>query len=98
MAKRRKAIEASKYETMPLADLKPRRRGKHYELVNGVLDQLRELPIDSVLKVPRHKLPPLPNVRSAIMRATTSREIEISTGSDDVYFYVWKKNSSEIPK
>jgi hypothetical protein len=86
---------------MLLADLKPRRCGKHHELVKGILDQLQELPIDSVLKIPRHKLPSLPNVRSAILRATSSREMEISTSSDDENLYVWKKkspaNSKAIP-
>ncbi len=95
MAKRRKDFDARKYETMLLADLKPRRCGKHHELVTGILEQLQELPIDSVLKIPRHKLPPLPNVRSAIVRATSSREIEISTSSDDENLYVWKKKSPE---
>jgi hypothetical protein len=82
--------ERPKVERVLLSTLKPRRRGKHFELMQQILKELADLPIESALKVPlgSHSAKDL---RSAVARAASSQKIAISSTSDNDSLYVWKR-------
>jgi hypothetical protein len=82
--------ERPKVERVPLSTLKPRRRGKHFELMQQILKELADLPTESALKVPlgSHSVKDL---RSAVARAASSQKIAISSTSDNESLYVWKR-------
>ena len=82
--------EGPKVERVPLSTLKPRRRGKHFELMQQILKELADLPIESALKVPLGSRS-AKDLRSAVARAASSEKIEISSTSDDDSLYVWKR-------
>lgn len=80
------------YERVPISDLLKGRRGKHNKLILGVLHDLSTLPIDEAIRIPLKKSGgiSLTNLRSAISRATRTRQIKIQTYSDSDYLYLWK--------
>jgi hypothetical protein len=79
-------------ERVQLSSLKPRRRGKHHTLMEQILKELTALSGDTALKVPLgdHSAKDL---RSAVVRAAASRNLQISSSSDEVNLYVWKRPS-----
>jgi len=80
------------FKRVPISDLSKRRRGRHHDLVGGILQELETLPTASALQVPIREVGgvSLANLRSAIHRATTSHGLEIETASDKDNLYVWK--------
>lgn len=82
--------EPPKVERVLLSTLKPRRRGKHFELMQQILKELADLPIESALKVPLGSIS-AKDLRSAVARAASSEKIAISSTSDDDSLYVWKR-------
>jgi hypothetical protein len=79
-------------ERVQLSSLKPRRRGKHHNLMEQILKELIALSGDTAVKVPLgdHSAKDL---RSAVVRAAASRNLQISSASDEVNLYVWKRPS-----
>jgi len=75
-----------------LANLKRNRRGKHHDLIQGIFQDLETLPVGSAIKIPLAEADgiTLANLRSAVHRASTSRDLAIETMSDDENFYIWK--------
>ncbi len=97
MVRRQKSEELDtatdpRVETVPLSNLRRTRRGKHFELMQQVLQGLAKLNGDSALKVP---LGPnsAKDLRSAVIRAAVSQCIQIASSSDEANLYVWKKRS-----
>jgi hypothetical protein len=84
--------DGRKYERVPMSTLPQGRRGKHHELVQGILQDLKSLPAASAMKIPLRDLGgvTLANLRSAVHRATMSRKVSIETSSDEHHFYIWK--------
>ena len=84
------------YETLPVSQLVHGRRGKHYELIRGILEELQHVPQKSAMTIPLKQLNglKLANLRSAVLRATSSRNIEITTQSDDDNLYISKRLTS----
>lgn len=82
-----------KYETILLSKLRQGRLGKHHELVENILKQLQTLPEEQAIKIPLGSVNGLSkaNLRSAIVRAASSRAIHVSTYSDSNNFYVWSR-------
>jgi hypothetical protein len=80
------------YDRVVLANLKRNRRGKHHELIQGIFQDLETLPVGSAIKIPLAEADgiTLANLRSAVHRASTSRDLAIETLSDDDNFYIWK--------
>src|SRR5579862_2051643 len=80
------------YERVPISELLKGRRGKHHDLILGVLHDLSTLSIDQAMRIPLKKVGgvSLTNLRSAISRAARSRKIKIHTSSDSYYLYLWK--------
>jgi hypothetical protein len=82
-----------KYRQVKINGLDKTRRGKHYDLVLGILQQLRTLPPGSAMEIPLADVGGigLANLRSAVHRASTSHALEIETLADEKNFYVWRK-------
>jgi hypothetical protein len=80
------------YDRVVLADIRRSRRGKHYDLVGGIFQDLETLPAGSAIKIPLTEVDgtTLANLRSAVHRASTSRGLGIETLSDEENFYIWK--------
>lgn len=89
---------ASKYRRVEVADLDRGRRGKHHDLVQGILRELKMAPPGSALEIPLADVGGigLANLRSAVHRASTSEGLAIETLADEKNFYVWKRASPEI--
>jgi len=83
----------SKYRQVKVDGLNRGRRGKHYDLILGVLQQLKTLPPGSAMEIPLADVGGigLANLRSAVHRGSTSHGLEIETLADEKNFYVWKK-------
>jgi hypothetical protein len=82
-----------KYRQVKIDGLDKTRRGKHYDLVLGILEQLKTLPPGSAMEIPLADVGGigLANLRSAVHRASTSHGLEIETLADEKNFYVWRK-------
>jgi len=80
------------YDRVPISELLKGRRGKHDELVKGVLRDLSTLPPDEAMRIRLKSVRgiSLGNLRSAISRAAKTRKISIQTYSDSDYLYLWK--------
>ena len=83
------------YRTMLVSDLRIGRRGKHHDLVNGIVEELEGLAEGSAMIIPLDAIGgvSLANLRSAVSRATNSRGIACETYSDDKSFYIWKQKA-----
>jgi hypothetical protein len=82
-----------KYRRVDVDSLDRRRRGKHHDLVLGIVQELKMLAPGSAMEIPLSDVGGigLANLRSAVHRASTSHGLEIETLADDKNFYVWKK-------
>jgi hypothetical protein len=81
-----------KYRRVEVADLDRGRRGKHHDLVEGILQELDQAAPGSAIEIPLADVGGigLPNLRSAVHRASSSRGLAIETLADAKNFYVWK--------
>jgi len=81
-----------KYDRVVLADIRRSRRGKHHDLVGGIFQDLESLPEGSAIKIPLTEVDgiTLANLRSAVHRASTIRDLGIETLSDEENLYIWK--------
>jgi hypothetical protein len=84
---------ALQYRRVAIADLDRGRRGKHHDLVQGILEELKMASSGSALEIPLADVGGigLANLRSAVHRASTSEGLVIETLADEKNFYVWKK-------
>jgi hypothetical protein len=81
-----------KYRRVDLSSLRKGRRGKHHDLVEGILEELKGVQPGSALEIPLADVDGigLANLRSAVHRASTSAGLDIETLADEKNFYVWK--------
>lgn len=86
----------SRYKRVQVEALNRGRKGKHHELVSGIIAELRTSPLGAALEIPMADVGGigLPNLRSAVHRASAAAGIPIGTLADGSYFYVWKKQPS----
>jgi hypothetical protein len=82
-----------KYRRVAVRELDSGRRGKHHDLVNGILQELKMASAGSALEIPLADVGGigLANLRSAVHRASTSEGLLIETLADEKNFYVWKR-------
>src|SRR5271170_4362324 len=85
-------LPALKYRRIDLSSLRKGRRGKHHDLVEGILDELKVVKSGSALEIPLAEVNGigLANLRSAVHRASSSAGLDIETLADEKNFYVWK--------
>ena len=90
--KSRSPQPAPKYRRVNVSELDRGRRGKHHELVQGILSELEMAQAGSAIEIPLADVGgiALPNLRSAVHRAAASRAVAIETLADEKNFYVWK--------
>jgi hypothetical protein len=83
---------ALKYRRVELSTLRKGRRGKHHDLVEGILGELEGVQPGSALEIPLADVNGigLANLRSAVHRASASAGMVIETVADEKNFYVWK--------
>jgi hypothetical protein len=83
------------YRRVAVADLNRGRRGKHHDLVQGILQELRLPSPGSALEIPLAEVggTGLASLRSAVHRASISEGLSIETLADGKNFYVWTKPS-----
>ena len=86
-----KSADDKAYRSVKVASLGNRRRGKHHDLIGGIMQQLRTLQRGSALEIPLHEVDgvELANLRSAVHRAAATENVAIETQSDAQNFYVW---------
>ena len=86
-----------KYRRVQITALDRGRRGKHHDLVQGILGELEAAPKGSALEIPLADVGGigLANLRSAVHRAATSQGLGIETLADETNFYVWKAGNSK---
>jgi len=81
-----------KYRQVALSSLRKGRRGKHHDLVEGILEEIDAVPAGSALEIPLAGSGiGLANMRSAVHRGAAAKGIEIETLADEKNFYVFKK-------
>jgi hypothetical protein len=87
---------AGKYHRVEVSSLDRGRRGKHYELVEGIFKELEAVEPGSALEIPLADVGGigLTNLRSAVHRGATSAGISIETLADGNNFYVWKTSNA----
>ena len=80
------------YSTVPVNTLKKSRKGKHHDLMVGIMEDLRRLAKGRAIKIPLAGTDGVSalNLRSAITRAAAKEDIHIATSADDENFYVWR--------
>jgi hypothetical protein len=98
MAKQKSLVPstaATKYRKVPVSSLDKGRRGKHHDLVQGILDELKVEAAGSALEIPLEDVDGigLANLRSAVHRGAGAAGLAIETLADDKNFYVWKTSS-----
>jgi hypothetical protein len=86
-----------KYRQVRVDALDKGRRGKHHDLVEGILHELKALAPGSAMQIPLDDVGGigLANLRSAVHRASTTQGLEIETLADEKNFYVWRKKKAE---
>jgi hypothetical protein len=86
-----------KYRQVKVDSLDKGRRGKHYDLVQGILQELETLSPGSAMQIPLADVGGigLANLRSAVHRSSTTHGLEIETLADEKNFYVWRKKKKE---
>ena len=85
-----------KYRQVKVDALDKSRRGKHFELVQGILRELQTLSPGSAMQIPLADVGiGLANLRSAVHRASTTHGLAIETLADEKNFYVWRKKKEE---
>lgn len=80
------------FGSVRVKDLPNSRRGKHFDLLRKIMEDLTSAPAGSAVRVPLKETggASLANLRSAVNRATRARGLKVETQSDEKYFYVWK--------
>jgi hypothetical protein len=101
LGKERKFLDGAKnntnnYRSVKIASLGNRRRGKHHDLIGGILQQLHTLQAGRALEIPLGEVGgvELANLRSAVHRAATADNFEVETQSDERNFYVWLRQKA----
>ena len=93
-----KAVPPSlKYRRVEIAAIKRVRRGKHHELVQGILREMKLLSTESALEIPLAEVGGigLANLRSAVHRICSAEGWTIETLADEKNLYVWKTDKTQ---
>lgn len=82
----------AKYRVVESSLLARGRRGKHYDLIQGVIKELKAVDLGAALEIPLNEVGGigLANLRSAVHRGASAAGLEVETLADEKNFYVWK--------
>ena len=98
MAKRDKETPSGypNYGRALISGLKKSRKGKHHDLMDKIMEDLRKSASGFAVRIPLSDIKGVSvlNLRSAIVRAAEKERIRVSTSSDDENFYVWKASTT----
>jgi hypothetical protein len=90
----RRARSRNEFERIPLSELRQGRHGKHHDLMSDIAAQIAELSDGEAMRIPLEDVDvSLPNLRSAVSRASQARGIPIGTSSDGNNLFIWKKTA-----
>lgn len=91
-----KIKSANLYRSVKVANLPIGRRGKHYDLTEGIVRELKAVKEGMALIVPLAEVGgvELANLRSAVHRAASADNLEIETQADEKNFYGWLRKGS----
>jgi hypothetical protein len=86
---------ALKYRRVEVEGLNKGRRGKHHQLMQGILRELDMLSAGSAMEIPLSDVGDIgvANLRAAVHRAANAHGLEIETSADEKNLYVWKSQS-----
>jgi len=92
----KKSSTPMRFKSVLQADVPKGRDGKHKEIVTQLLSDIAQLAVGSALKIPLEELPDSKeNIRSALSRAASQRNLRIATSSNDEFLYVWKTDEAD---
>ena len=82
------------FESIDRKSVPHTRKSKHHGIVGQILLEIEGLHGHKALKIPRSVLgdAKIENIRAALTRASVREKLELSTTSDDDYFYVWRQD------
>ena len=88
-------VPPAKYRVVDSSLLDRGRRGKHHDLIGGVIKELKNVEEVAALEIPLDDIGGigLANLRSAVHRGARAAGHEIETLADKKNFYVWKTRS-----
>lgn len=91
-----KSKTGNTYRSVRIASLGNSRRGKHHDLIGGIIRELKALDGGRALEIPLADVGgvELANLRSAMHRAATAENLAIETQSDEKNFYVWIRETA----
>lgn len=93
MEKTRNSPES--FKRVRLAELHQGRRGKHHDTIIPIVEEIRTLADGEAILIPLDSVDmPLVDLRSALVRASSSRGLKIATYSDKTTLYVWRKTAA----
>jgi hypothetical protein len=79
------------FESVLQADVPKGRDGKHKAIIDHLLNEIARLGPGEALKIPIAQLPDTKqNIRSALSRAASQKNIGLATSSNSEFLYVWK--------
>ena len=83
--------KAKLYQSVKIASLGTGRRGKHHDLMTGIMRELKTLKEGSALVIPLSDVDgvEMANLRSAVHRSATDDGVNIQTKADKKNLYVW---------
>lgn len=86
-----------KYRRVEINKIKKVRRGKHHELVRGILREMKLLSGEAALEIPLTEVGGvrLANLRSAVHRVCIAEGWSIETIADEKNLYVWRTGKSK---
>jgi hypothetical protein len=79
------------YRSVKIDSLGKGRHGKHHDLTEGIMRELKMLKEGLALEIPLSNVGgvDLENLRSAVHRAAVAHHVNIQTQADEKNFYVW---------
>jgi hypothetical protein len=83
---------AGKYRRVEISGLDRGRRGRHFELVHGIINELQSVEAGLALEIPLDDVNGVgvANLRSAVHRGANTAGLAIETLADEKHFYVWR--------
>jgi hypothetical protein len=84
-----------RFDSVSQVDVPKGRDGKHKKIITLLLDDIARLKNGSALKIPLAELPDTKeNIRAALSRAASQKNLSIATSSNSEFLFVWKTHEA----